>query len=113
VTFTFARPAAHFGTGRNAHLLKPSAPARPVPKGKDDGDKLQRAVMDALTDAGMWADDSQVVEWHGSKLYAVSPWRGDGTATLERLPDPTVLCGVHDADVLALPGAVIRVWEIR
>lgn len=33
-----------------------------------DGDKLTRAVWDALTDAGVIEDDSRVLRWSGSKI---------------------------------------------
>lgn len=47
-----------------------------------DGSKIQRAVEDALTDAGVWTDDARVVTWAGAK------WHGD------------------------CPGVTIRVWQI-
>lgn len=34
-----------------------------------DGDKLERAVWDALTKAKVWEDDARVVDWAGSKVY--------------------------------------------
>lgn len=34
-----------------------------------DGDKLERAVWDALTNAKVWEDDARVVDWSGQKLY--------------------------------------------
>lgn len=34
-----------------------------------DGDKLERAVWDALTNAKVWEDDARVVDWAGSKVY--------------------------------------------
>jgi crossover junction endodeoxyribonuclease RusA len=37
-----------------------------------DGDKLTRAVWDALTEAGVIEDDSRVVQWSGSKRLAGS-----------------------------------------
>ena len=37
---------------------------------KPDGDKLLRAVCDALTAAGVWADDSHVVHFDVTKRYA-------------------------------------------
>lgn len=57
LTFIFERPKAHFGTGRNAHKIKGSAPDRhlKVP----DLDKLIRAVNDGLTKV-VYADDKQV-----------------------------------------------------
>ena len=62
-TFYLARPKAHYRTNGQ---LKDWAPDRPtvVP----DGDKLVRAVWDALTGIA-YEDDSQVCEWLGEKLY--------------------------------------------
>lgn len=54
-------------------LPKPvSAPKRrrTFPDRKPDLDKLERSTLDALTDAGMWQDDSQVVEFlRSAKVY--------------------------------------------
>lgn len=65
--FTFARPKAHYGTGKNSGRLKPNAPLfmPSVP----DVDKLVRAVQDALTDARVWRDDAQVVTLQANKRY--------------------------------------------
>lgn len=50
---------------------RPKKPTYPdAPGGKPDGDKLERAVWDALTEAGTIADDARVVTWSGSKRYA-------------------------------------------
>ena len=68
VTFRLARPAGHYGTGRNAGTVRPSAPA--LPHKKPDLDKLVRAIGDALTEAGIWADDSRVVQLTATKVYA-------------------------------------------
>ena len=68
LVFVMPRPDGHFGTGKNALVLRPSAPPRPARK--PDLDKLVRAVFDALTDAGIWRDDGQVVQLHTSKVYA-------------------------------------------
>lgn len=59
-----------------------------VANGVGDIDKLARSVLDSLTDAGVWADDGQVVQLTASKLYPHSPGR----------------------DVLPEPGAIIRIW---
>jgi crossover junction endodeoxyribonuclease RusA len=71
--FTFARPKAHFGTGRNAAVVKPTAPAYPASHAVGDLDKLLRAGFDALTDAGVWADDSQVVHVAARKVWVGDP----------------------------------------
>lgn len=85
VTFTLPRPA--------------SVPlrARPWPQSKGPGtgdiDKLLRAVLDGLTEAGLWRDDSQVCDARAVKAYPDTP-------------------GPEAADRLDQPGVVIRVWTL-
>lgn len=67
IRFLFNRPKGHYGTGRNANLVKESAPAHPVTA--RDVDKLSRGVLDALTAAGVFADDKQVIELTAVKAY--------------------------------------------
>lgn len=67
VGFVMPRPKHHYGTGRNAALLKPGAPIWHTHK--PDGDKLQRAIFDALTQAHVWRDDALVVKSAWSKAY--------------------------------------------
>lgn len=64
--FFLRRPAAHFGTGRNAAILKPGAPEHHVTK--PDALKLARSTEDALT-LVLWADDSQVISQVATKQY--------------------------------------------
>lgn len=72
LTFILPRPAAHLLTSKKSMgRVSPSAP--PLPITKPDLDKLCRAVLDALTDAGVWRDDSQVASLSAAKVYA-----GDG-----------------------------------
>lgn len=68
LTFFLPRPPTHFGTGKNAGLVKPSAPVDMAVK--PDLDKLARAVFDSLTVAKVWADDSRVNGAHLFKRYA-------------------------------------------
>lgn len=75
VTFVMPRPKFHFGSGRNAQVLKPNAPAW-VDK-KPDVDKLVRALGDACTEAGVWRDDAQVAALAVRHLYA-DPGRPTG-----------------------------------
>ena len=70
--FLVRRPAGHYRTGRNAHLLRDSAPAFPATVKRNDIDKLARAVLDGITDGGAWTDDGQVVDLRVSKHYAVA-----------------------------------------
>lgn len=64
--FRFPRPLSHFGTGRNADRLKPSAPDYVTTR--PDLDKLLRALGDAL--AGIvFAADAYVVTVYAEKVY--------------------------------------------
>lgn len=67
VWFVLARPKGHYGTGRNVDVLKPSAPA--CPTSMPDTTKLLRGLEDALTAAGVWHDDAQVVIQIANKIY--------------------------------------------
>lgn len=57
VIFYMPRIGTHFGTGKNAGVLKHSAPTYHT--AKPDLDKLLRCVKDALTGVA-WKDDAQV-----------------------------------------------------
>lgn len=65
--FIFARPKSHFGTGRNASVLKQSAPMHHL--SVPDVDNLQKFCCDALNNVA-YKDDSQIIEKHGKKRYA-------------------------------------------
>jgi Holliday junction resolvase RusA-like endonuclease len=71
IEFRFPRHNSHFGTGKNVGKLKASAPKFVAVK--PDVDKLIRAVLDALTDAGVFRDDSRVVQVSATKIYADKP----------------------------------------
>lgn len=65
-----ARPKNHYGTGRNAHVLKDSAPLQPT--SAPDTTKLVRGVEDALTGI-VWVDDAQIVNQSAQKRYGDKP----------------------------------------
>lgn len=65
-TFYFPRPKGHYGTGRNADVVKPGAPL--YPDVKPDIDKLSRAILDSCTGV-IWKDDAQVVNKWVRKMY--------------------------------------------
>jgi Holliday junction resolvase RusA-like endonuclease len=65
--FVLTRPKAHFGTGKNADVLKDSAP--PVPMGKPDLSNLVKLVEDGLVLGGLIPDDDQVVSIVADKFY--------------------------------------------
>lgn len=67
--FYFRRPQHHYRTGKNAGLLRDSAPDFPVNRGYGDLDKLQRAVGDALVDVSILRDDDQIAAWRSNKRW--------------------------------------------
>ena len=78
-TFFFDRPKAHYGTGKNANVLKASAPQYPT--GRPDIDKLERALLDALSGV-CFHDDAQVVVVRAAKHYCPE---GEGPQTVVSL----------------------------
>ena len=48
---------------------RPKTVTREYPTVKPDLDKLIRAVFDAITESGLWADDCQVVDMRITKVY--------------------------------------------
>jgi len=71
VVFAFTRPRSHYGSGKNATVLKPTAPLAHV--GTPDLDHLQRSIGDALEQAGVVRNDKQIAQWMASKVYAERP----------------------------------------
>lgn len=53
----------------------------PLPTKIPDADKLLRAILDAMTSAGVWCDDAQVTDIHVKKRMA--------------LPDEAMGCWIH------------------
>jgi Holliday junction resolvase RusA-like endonuclease len=70
LTLVFHRPAGHWGSGRNAGRLKPSAPL--YVRTRPDVDKCVRAVADAITGI-VCRDDAQLVIVHAEKHYGEPP----------------------------------------
>lgn len=71
VAFKMPRLKGHFGSGKNAGVVKSTAPVYHT--SKPDLDKLLRCIKDALTGIA-WKDDSQVsVVAHLSKKYGDAP----------------------------------------
>ena len=65
--FYFERPKSHYRSGKFAHLLKDSAPGYCL--NLYDLDNLDKAVLDALTDSGLIADDRIIVSLSSSKFW--------------------------------------------
>lgn len=77
LVFRVSRPKSHYGTGRNARALKPSAPRAPLTGYTGaarrtrigDVDNYAKAVLDEMI-GKCFEDDSQVVQLSAMKLYA-------------------------------------------
>lgn len=64
--FYTMRPTSHYGTGKNAGVLKSSAPMFPTTR--PDYGKLARGLDDAMTGV-VYQDDSQIVKAFIEKFY--------------------------------------------
>ena len=82
LVFFLPRPKGHYGSGKNVGRVRPTAPAFPATKA--DLDKSTRATVDALSTAGVFRDDSQVVRLLALKHYADGVTAG-ATITIEDL----------------------------
>lgn len=69
--FFMPRPKNHYGTGKNAGILKESAPKYPLGK-RNDVDNLTKFVYDCLNGLA-WKDDSQIIISMLCKIYHDSP----------------------------------------
>lgn len=70
LTFYMSRPKSHFGTGKNASILKTTAPE--WHKSKPDLDNLIKFVTDAMNKI-FYKDDSQIGQFVARKLYSERP----------------------------------------
>jgi Holliday junction resolvase RusA-like endonuclease len=96
VTLTVDRPTSHYRV--DGVTLSAAGIRRPYPHKRSQGiggdvDKLARTILDALEDAGVLLDDSQVVELIARKTFH------DGPGVLP--------------DALDRPGARIRLYPIE
>ncbi|MFA5424935.1 MAG: RusA family crossover junction endodeoxyribonuclease [Phycisphaerae bacterium] len=66
IVFRFLRPKNHYGTGKNASILKASAPKYHTVK--PDTTKLFRSTEDAMVGI-IYRDDSQVMHGPSEKVY--------------------------------------------
>jgi crossover junction endodeoxyribonuclease RusA len=71
LVFFFSRPKKHFRTGKYANQLRDDAPRLHIQK--PDLSKITRAVEDAIKDAGVWKDDSQVCMATKLKVWGDRP----------------------------------------
>lgn len=97
ITYSLARPACHYGTGRNEGQIKVGhLHDLPTKFGTRDIDKLERAILDSLQASGVLVNDAQVVEVSHKKRF------------IHNAP----AMGPDHRDVLPMPGVVVRLYPI-
>jgi Holliday junction resolvase RusA-like endonuclease len=69
LSFELPRPRGHYKA--DGLTVRPGAPTWAAVK--PDLDKLERAILDSLTTAGVWSEDSRAVVLRSSKRYAGLP----------------------------------------
>ncbi len=69
--FFFPRPKSHFRTRKTEYIIRDDAPTYHT--GKPDSDNAAKAVMDALTQIGVWNDDAQICKLSVTKEYGSQP----------------------------------------
>ena len=89
MTFYMPRPKSHYGTGKNASVLKDSAPKFYEHLQDPDALKLARAVEDALTGV-LWVDDNQL---RGAQQKL---WSREGKTGMLLTVEKTTLCNTGD-----------------
>jgi len=77
--FWFKRPKSHFNS---KGILRQSAPVLHIQK--PDADNLAKLVLDRLTKAGVWSDDSVVI-----MLTVTKGWAGDRAPGCRAIIDTT------------------------
>jgi Holliday junction resolvase RusA-like endonuclease len=87
-TFAMPRPAHHHVGGDRLRELRDNAPA--LHATRPDLDKLLRSTWDALTTAGVWADDSRCAQ-----AFIVKRYVGASSETLDLPGVRIVLTGVN------------------
>lgn len=96
--FVFYRPRneGHYGSGRNRHLVKDSAPAAPIVA--PDVLKLARAAEDALTGV-LYKDDAQITREVLEKRFGeparveIRAWLAEAQSAADLPPDQRVRAG--------------------
>ncbi|MDP0498703.1 MAG: RusA family crossover junction endodeoxyribonuclease [Verrucomicrobiota bacterium JB022] len=80
--YRFARPKVHY----NKSGLSKKGRESYWHTGKPDRDNIEKATLDALSDAGLWHDDAQVCDGSISKRYANPGELPGATIVVEPLP---------------------------
>lgn len=84
IIFWHRRPKAHYRGGQHATELKPTAPTYVT--SKPDVSKLVRSTEDAITAAGVWHDDAQIVRLSIWQRYSDVSFEGAEIAIWEVKP---------------------------
>lgn len=105
VTFMFfmPRPKGHYGSGKNAAVLKPNAPT--FHTSKPDATKLVRSTEDALTQI-LWVDDSQIAIQRAEKRYGSRPGCIITVETIGTISEPEAVLVTPSGSDQQTPGGL-------
>jgi Holliday junction resolvase RusA-like endonuclease len=106
LVFRVKRPAGHWGKGKRAGQLVPSAPQHP--RSKPDLDKLARATLDALTGI-VFDDDARITMLVARKEYARPGCEGATISVTEARPTTPVVAQPATQQVLDISGASLGI----
>lgn len=80
--FFIRRPQSHYGTGKNAGIIKASAPE--YPDRKPDLDNCEKFYLDVLNGVA-WEDDCQICAINSSKSWAGGIFPAQTIITVEQM----------------------------
>lgn len=107
IVFCMARPMGHWGKGKNAGKLVPTAPQYPATK--PDIDKLVRTTLDAMTGL-VFDDDSRISRLVATKEWARPGHEGAVIVVRERSSLPQAFS--FASDTVAIDTDTIVPWEV-
>ena len=85
ITWVFARPLAHFGTGKNEGKLKSTAPHWHIQK--PDRDNADKTILDTLTELEFWRDDTVACSGLLNRIWAPVGAHNGALITIQELAD--------------------------
>jgi Holliday junction resolvase RusA-like endonuclease len=96
MVFLVPRPGTHYFDPKHRLRLRPDAPSWHFIK--PDSDNFAKAVLDALTQVRMWADDSQVCNQQVLKIYCSKPGCQITIKSITTEPDPIICQNLNFLD---------------
>lgn len=83
ILYYFQRPKIHFRTGKFSHIMKDDA--LKYCTNRYDLDNLNKAILDAITDADLIDDDRYVVQLNSGKIWVKPPFEQGASINIREL----------------------------